>query len=379
MTIPAPAVPELDIEVENNLFLTEQLITYIGNKRLLGKPILSAIDKVKKRLGKDKLRLADIFAGSGFVSRLMKQHANYLVANDFELYSASSLRCHLSNISEVNFAELQEHVTFLNNEALQGRLVDGFIRELYAPENEENITPNDRVFYTIDNAKRIDTFAKHIAELQEPTRSLLLGPLLSSASVHANTAGVFKGFYKNHSKGVGQFGGSNSDALKRILGRIEMQLPVLSRFECQTEVFCEEAQSFVGVQKDFDLAYLDPPYNQHPYGSNYFMLNLICNYERPNEISRVSGIPEDWQRSTFNVRSQAAESMSSLIKSIDSHFLLVSFNDEGFISPTEMRSILGSFGSVSEEQIPYTVYRGSRNLGNRSKSVTEHLFLVERS
>ncbi|MDR0684304.1 MAG: DNA adenine methylase [Spirochaetaceae bacterium] len=28
---------------------------------------------------------------------------------------------------------------------------------------------------------------------------------------------------------------------------------------------------------EVDLAYLDPPYNQHPYGSNYFMLNLILD------------------------------------------------------------------------------------------------------
>ena len=35
---------------------------------------------------------------------------------------------------------------------------------------------------------------------------------------------------------------------------------------------------------------LDPPYNQHPYGSNYFMLNLICDYREPVEISAVSAI-----------------------------------------------------------------------------------------
>ena len=32
---------------------------------------------------------------------------------------------------------------------------------------------------------------------------------------------------------------------------------------------------------DLDLAYFDPPYNQHPYGSNYFMLNLLVHYRRP--------------------------------------------------------------------------------------------------
>ena len=54
-----------------------------------------------------------------------------------------------------------------------------------------------------------------------------------------------------------------------------------------------------------DLLYLDPLYNQHPYGFNYFMLNLLCDYRRPERISRVSGIPRDWNRSPYNGRRTA--------------------------------------------------------------------------
>jgi len=52
------------------------------------------------------------------------------------------------------------------------------------------------------------------------------------ASVHANTAGVFKGFYKDRRTQVGRFGGSGQDALARILGQVRIVPPVLSRFEC---------------------------------------------------------------------------------------------------------------------------------------------------
>jgi adenine-specific DNA-methyltransferase len=158
-----------------------------------------------------------------------------------------------------------------------------------------------------------------------------------------------------------------------------MQVPILSRFESEVETFQLESLAFAKEVKDLDLAYLDPPYNQHPYGSNYFMLNLICNYERPHSVSKVSGIPGDWQRSDYNVRSKAAETMRSLISAIDARFLLISFSDEGFISPEVMREMLLDFGTLSEEKIPYTVYRGSRNIQNRSKSVNEHLYLVERN
>jgi len=130
---------------------------------------------------------------------------------------------------------------------------------------------------------------------------------------------------------------------------------------------------------DLDLAYFDPPYNQHPYGSNYFMLNLIVNYEEPQEISDVSGIPVDWKRSAYNIRRKALDQLNDLVSVTPARFLLVSFNDEGFISPDEMRQTLSAQGDVREMQLKYNTFRGSRNLADRSTHVTEHLFLVKRS
>jgi len=205
-----------------------------------------------------------------------------------------------------------------------------------------------------------------------------MGPLLSSASIHANTAGVFKGFYKNRHTGIGQFGGSGSDALVRIMGEIRLDLPVLSNLECDCEVLQEDANAAAGRLTDLDLAYIDPPYNQHPYGSNYFMLNLLVRYERPTHISRVSGIPADWRRSGYNVRARSLPLLSRLLHAIDAPFLLVSFNNEGFISPAQMHETLRGLGSVDVLETRYNAFRGSRNFNNRPLHVTEQLFLVER-
>jgi len=201
---------------------------------------------------------------------------------------------------------------------------------------------------------------------------------LSEASIHANTAGVFKGFYKNRHTGVGQFGGSGSDALTRILGQITLDIPVLSLFECEYEVFQEDANVLARRLRGIDLAYIDPPYNQHPYGSNYFMLNLIVNYRRPANISQVSGIPTNWRRSGYNVRSKALSLLKDLLYNIDTSFLLVSFNNEGFIPPEKIRKMLDELGAVEVIELPYNAFRGSRNFNNRSIHVTEYLFLVER-
>ena len=215
---------------------------------------------------------------------------------------------------------------------------------MYAPKNEAHITSDDRVFYTRENARRIDNYCRLIESFPADIRDLLLGPLLSEASIHANTAGVFKGFYKNRKTKVGQFGGTGADALVRIMGKIVLEPPVLSQFECDCEVLQQEANQAVHSVSDLDLAYIDPPYNQHPYGSNYFMLNLVVRYQRPRQVSRVSGIPTDWRRSGYNVRAQSLPMLKQLLWNLDARFLLVSFNNEGFIAPDDMRAVLDELG-----------------------------------
>jgi len=366
-------------QAEHPAYLSKQLITYLGNKRALLHHIGAAVERVKRRLRKERIRCFDVFSGSGVVSRLLKAHSSLLVSNDLEDYAAVTSRCFLTNRSQLDLPLLAEVVDDLNRRVVADELPAGFIEEMYAPQDERRITEHDRVFYTRDNARRIDVYRQLIDAVPGELRDYLLAPLLSEASIHANTAGVFKGFYKNRATKVGQFGGSGADALVRIKGKIELDVPVLSNFECPSEVLQMDAIAAAQAAPAVDLAYLDPPYNQHPYGSNYFMLNLIARYQRPAAVSRVSGIPEDWNRSGYNVRSESLPLMRSLIERIDAPFLLVSFNNEGFIKPAEMRELLDSVGRVEVLELPYNAFRGSRSFENRPLHVTEHLFLVERS
>lgn len=154
---------------------------------------------------------------------------------------------------------------------------------------------------------------------------------------------------------------------------------MLSNFECEHKVHQEDANTLASKVRKLDLAYLDPPYNQHSYGSNYFMLNLLVRYKRPRHTSRVSGIPTDWRRSGYNVRARALPLFAQLLEALDAPFLLISFNNEGFISPQQMRSLLAGMGSVYTFEIPYNAFRGSRGCDQRPIHVTEQLFLVERS
>ncbi|MEZ6195412.1 MAG: DNA adenine methylase [Planctomycetota bacterium] len=358
--------------------LTRQLITCIGNKRALLEPIEEAIREARRRLGGRKLRAVDAFAGSGVVSRLLVRHASHLVSNDLEDYAAALGRCFLRDRRRVDLGDLERIVADLNARVDHEPLAPGFVRELYAPRDEAEIRAEDRVFYTVENARRLDDYRRRLDELDRDRFDLLIGPLLARASVHANTAGVFKGFYKDRRTRIGRYGGSGADALTRIRGEIRLEVPVLAEHDCEVEVSRRDANELAREAGAFDLAYLDPPYNQHPYGSNYFMLNLLLHYRRPDATSRVSGIPRDWRRSGYNVRRRSEGLLRELVANLDARFVLVSFNDEGFIAPDAMRTLLAEHGRVEEIARRHAAFRGSRNLASRALHVTEHLFLVDR-
>lgn len=360
-------------------YLSKQLITYIGNKRALLDFIGQGLELVLKKLGRPRLSAFDVFSGSGVVSRFLKKFSHTLHVCDLESYSQVINQCYLANREDLDMKELaQSHGYLLSSVTDEHLNTSGLFQSLYAPQDDGKIQPGERVFYTSRNARYLDTLRTRITELPGSLQPFFLAPLLSEASIHANTAGVFKGFYKNSETGIGQFGGRKSDALQRILGNIELPFPVFSRFSSQVRVYRGDAGQVAPQVHDVDLAYLDPPYNQHPYGSNYFMLNLLVDYQPPRDISPVSGIPKGWNRSSYNKKILAYEALEKLVRDLNARYIMVSFNSEGFIGQTQMESLLKQYGRLETLQVRYNTFRGARNLRQRDIHVHEFLYLLEK-
>ena len=363
---------------ESKEYLSTQILTYLGNKRALLDFLGEGVAMVRKALGGRRISFFDAFSGSGIVSRYMKQHATLIVASDLERYSEIVNRCYLTNKSSIDWDDFNS--IFCNYVQYTNRhLMPGIISQLYAPSDDSNIKYGERVFYTKENAIILDS-ARNAIEKIVPHKyfNLFLGPLLAEASIHPNTSGVFKGFYKNR-KGIGAFGGEGKNALARICGKIKLQKPVLSNFDCESKVIKGDVNELVKRIEPIDLAYFDPPYNQHPYGSNYFMLNILAENKAPAEISKVSGIPTDWNHSRYNKKKEAAPAFFALLQDTPAKFLMISYNSEGFITKECFIRFLESLGKVTQLEVEYNTFRGSRNLRSRSLKVKEYLFLVERS
>ena len=364
---------------ENPEFLTTQIITYLGNKRRLLEHIEKEILLIAEKLNCQKLVCADLFSGSGIVARMLKKYSSNLIVNDIENYSAVINGCYLINKKDFPVREYSALKSKIE-ELCSIEKIPGIISQNYAPQNDKDIQKGERVFYTRQNALLIDTYRRLIDDVvkEEPLKKFFLAPLITEASIHVNTSGVFKGFYKDKNTGIGCFGASGKNALPRIFGKIELKTPVFSNFESGLEIFQKDAVVLSKELKNLDITYLDPPYNQHPYGSNYFMLNLILKNKLDANISKVSGIVQNWNRSVFNKPYAALSSMEEIISGISSKYVIISYNSEGFISFDQMSGMLKKYGNLKTVEIKYNTFRGSRNLKNRDIHVREYLFVLEK-
>ena len=254
---------------ENKDFLTTQIITYLGNKRSLLGNIEKEIIEIENKIGSKKLVCADIFSGSGIVARMLKKHSSKLIVNDLENYSSLINSCYLINKNDYPSEICAEFRKEIERKCEEKKYA-GIISKNYAPQDDNNILQGERVFYTHENAVLIDTYRKLIDEIvnEESLKKFFLAPLITEASIHVNTSGVFKGFYKDKDTGIGCFGAAGKNALTRILSRIQLKEPIFSNFNSELEIYQKDAVELSKELKNLDIAYLDPPYNQHPYGSN---------------------------------------------------------------------------------------------------------------
>jgi adenine-specific DNA-methyltransferase len=234
-----------------------------------------------------------------------------------------------------------------------------------------------------DDVQRTCCGAGDPRRLQE--KHLLLALLLYSSATHTNTSGVFKAYHKG-------FGGHNKDALTRILAPIRISPPVLCDSAFEPMVFMQDANRLVRGRElggmEFDVVYLDPPYNQHQYGSNYHLLNTIARWDRPpvnmtemknDRLVDKAGIRKDWveTRSAYCSRRLAPAVFRDLLEGIRARHILVSYSTEGIIPFEQLYDICGTMGRVSLVTGEYTKYRGGRQSLNRLNDNIELVLVID--
>jgi adenine-specific DNA-methyltransferase len=119
------------------------------------------------------------------------------------------------------------------------------------------------------------------------------------------------------------------------------------------------------AQLKADLAYLDPPYNQHSYLGNYHIWESLVRWDKP-EVYGVAckRIDVRDRRSVFNSRPQFSAMLKKLLDSLTSPVIVVSFNNEGYLDRGDMESMLASLwggtGKVVTIETDFKRYVGAQ-------------------
>ena len=357
--------------VRTNEYIFSQLIPYIGNKRKL----LPLITQGILHTGCDSGTFVDLFTGSTVVARHAKSLGFRVVANDWEPYSYEIARGTVA-INRIPYFVSLGGVEEVFNTLNTLEPLHGYIAKHFCPRDDENPDhETERMFFTRRNGERIDAIRERIAEwedakkISEDERAFLLSAFAYAISYASNTSGVFKGFHNG-------WGGQTGTALYRIRGDLKLVPPVIfdnsqeniaTRMDAQ--ILAGDLSTMIGSKPD--IVYVDPPYNQHPYGSNYHVLNTAVLWDKPplNPSIKVNGrkhdksaIRKDWRterRSAYNTAKEALPAFRRLVHSIDARWLLVSYSTDGNMPLNGMLQVLADCGELHIFTHKYKRYRVS--------------------
>ena len=320
-------------------------LNYIGSKRSL----LDFLNHVKSENTENVNTIGDLFAGTGSVGTYFSE--NYpevnIISNDTEYYSYV---INYANLINIYSPEIEEIITKLND--LPGK--SGLIHQTYSPKGE-------RLYFTEENAKKIDSIREYIEKYKNKEfYYFLLASLIEAADKIANVSCVYGAFLKKFKK----------SASKPII------IKPIHKKTVQNSKNVVLQKDIKEVNQTFDLVYLDPPYNSRQYSANYFVLNYIAHYNPEIKIKGKTGIFCEYFKSDYCSKVKAKETFKSLIKSLKTRYIMLSYNNEGILKPEEIKEILLKEGRVVLYEKQYKKFKAQKNV--KENFVYEYCYLLDK-
>ncbi len=343
-------------------------LNYIGSKYQLLDWLTETIKEKTGWPSFHQKRVGDLFSGTGIISHHFRKLHSIIFSNDAELYS--SIITHAFTSSTYN-STCKNIIQQLQTELKENNYEDsiGYITRNYSP-----FEASERQFFTIENAKRIDYLRLRIHQLQpelsENDYKFLLASLIISADQISNVPAVYGCYLKTF----------KSKALKELsfepLHRMEEESDEKSETSCSDVLKNEFLHSH-----EYDMVYLDPPYNERQYSKNYFPLNMIAKTpeELENEppLKGKTGIPTDCFLSSFCKKGKSVEeSFDKLFKELKTQWIFLSYNSESIVKKEKILEIMEKYGQVSVIERDYKRFKSFEY--NQDKEIKEYLFCLQK-
>jgi adenine-specific DNA-methyltransferase len=353
-------------------------VRYIGNKTRL----LDFIRRVLRSRGIEPGRAVDPFSGTASVSRALKRWQFHTAASDIMEYGYVFARAYVEVTARPRFGgiadliggrELRHALAWLTS--LPGR--PGFIHEHYSPDGGAGAV-HGRMYFTPANAARIDAVRDQIEHwyqndtIDDDAYHTLLAALIEAADRVANTTGVYAAFVKSW----------QPNALRPLILRAD---PVVRGNGCTAA----RASAIDAVRDagEFDLLYLDPPYNSRQYAGYYHIPELLARgwYDGDVALRGKTGLIEDGDlRSDWSSSRRCESAFEALIATARCRHIMMSYNAEGIIRESTIERVLKEHGLRSTYRRYRRQYRRYRadadKVGRRYRAneVYEYLYCVSR-
>jgi len=200
------------------------------------------------------------------------------------------------------------------------------------------------------NAARLEAMREAIFDLGPPPEleAVLLTALLQAADRVDSTAGHQMAFLRDYAP--------------RALKPLTLRLPdLLPRPAAGGSLaLCADALA-IAADLDVTVAYLDPPYDQHAYLSNYHLWETLVRWDRPATYGRARKRADcRVRRSPFNRRDAIGPAFATLVDRLSAPTLIVSFGIEGFLTRAEVEAALAARRFLHVLELPHRRYAGTR-------------------
>lgn len=278
----------------------------------------------------------DLFTGTTRVARAFKSIGIETTAVDVAAYSEVFAKTWIAlDRDEVDLAELQDAIGHLNSlEPAAGYFTQKFCLEAryFQPKNGERV---DAMREALERDYR-DTW------LFEP----LLASLILAADRVDSTTGQQMAFLKSWSRR------SNAD--------LRLRNPEL--MAGPGHAIRGDALEVASAIPAVDLAYLDPPYNQHRYFGNYHIWETLVRWDKPDTYGVANkriDARDSANKSPFNSRKTNLASLEKVIFDVECEVMMLSYNNESWLDLDMLIDICSSKGHVELIDIDSRRYIGS--------------------
>ncbi|MCH2663210.1 DNA adenine methylase [bacterium] len=325
----------------------------------------------------DAERFFDIFAGTGTVGWYFKQKGFSIVANDIQYYAYCLNRAYVGMNRPPAFSRLRQEIglparrSFLSVlRAINAtRPRRGFVFQNYCPGGSST---QKRIYFSDSNGRRCDGIRQQIEEwlrdglIKESEYYYLLASLIVAMDRVANTASVYAAYLKRLKKSAQRDFVLDSVPTSGGRGR--------------HAVYHKNGQDLVG-RIACDILYMDPPYNQRQYCTNYHVLETIAAYDNPPLIGKTGLRPYDEQRSDFCVKARALGALEDMVQRTRAQYVFLSYNSEGLMAKRDILDVMRAYGTADVRSKRYPRFRADVDSPNRkykANSVTEYLFRLKK-